>query len=94
MEPYFGDGEADLSRQVAQYADEDLELARTFVRAYAEQMLAYGRPLRPGFTERFPTYMLLDRLIIWQFAQRIGVWWDPKLSLQEWASAYTSLEVF
>jgi len=94
MEPYFGDGETDLSRQVAVYADEDLELARTFVRAYMEQLHACNRPLRPGFAERFPIYMLLDRLIIWQFAQRHGVWWDAGLSLREWASPYTSLAIF
>jgi hypothetical protein len=35
--------------------------------------------------------MLLDRLIIWQFAQRHGVWWDADLTLREWASQYTSL---
>jgi len=94
MEPYFGDGETDLSRQVAAYADEDLELARTFVRAYVEQACVCNRPLRSGFTERFPIYMLLDRLIIWQFAQRHRVWWDARLTLREWASQYTSLRVF
>jgi aminoglycoside phosphotransferase (APT) family kinase protein len=94
MESYFGDGEADLPRQVSVYADEDLELARNFVRAYREQMLGLDRPLRPGFAERFRIYMLLDRLIIWQFAQRHGVWWDPNLTLLEWAGPYVSLEVF
>jgi hygromycin-B 7''-O-kinase len=93
MEAYFGDGEADLSRQAAVYADEDVGLARTFVRAYAAQMGAAGRPLRPGSAERFPVYMLLDRLIIWQFGQRHGVWWDAGLCLREWASPYTSLKV-
>ena len=94
MEPYFGDGEADLPRQVAVYADEDPAYARAFVEAYSEEMRACGRPLRPGFAERFRLYMLLDRLIIWQFAQRHGVWWDPELTLQAWASPYTALEVF
>lgn len=94
MEPYFGDGEADLSRQVAVYADENVELARAFVGAYVEQMGVCNRSLRPGFAERFPVYMLLDRLIIWQFGQRHGVWWDARLTLQEWASPYTSLVVF
>lgn len=89
MEPYFGDGEADLSRSVAIYAGQDLALARAFVQAYVS-----GRPLRPGFAERFPIYMLLDRMIIWQFAQRHGVWWDERLTLREWASRYTLLELF
>jgi aminoglycoside phosphotransferase (APT) family kinase protein len=94
MEPYFGDGEADLSRSVAVYAEEDVELARTFVRACVGQARACGRPLRPGFAERFVIYMLLDRLIIWQFGQRHGVWWDEGLTLREWAGQYTSLLVF
>lgn len=93
MEPYFGDGEQDLSRSVAWYADEDLELARAFVQAYVHETCKRHKALRPGFTERFPIYMLLDRLIIWQFAQRHGVWWDDRLTLREWASQYTSLEV-
>jgi hygromycin-B 7''-O-kinase len=93
MSCYFGDGEADLARQVSMYADEDVELARNFVRAHMEQMLEYDRPLRSGFAERFRIYMLLDRLIIWQFAQRHGVWWDPRLTLREWAGPYVSLEI-
>ena len=88
MEPYFGDGEVDLSRSVAVYADKDLELASEFVRAYTR-----NTSLRRGFAERFPVYMLLDRLIIWQFAQRHGVWWDADLTLREWAGRYTSLAV-
>jgi len=94
MEPYFGDGEADLSRSVAVYAEEDLELARAFVRAYVTGARRYGRPLRPGFAARFPIYMLLDRLIIWQYGQRHGVWWAPSLTLREWAGPLTSLSVF
>jgi hygromycin-B 7''-O-kinase len=89
IEAYFGDGEADLSRSVAVYAERDVELARAFVQAYVR-----GRPLRPGFAERFLVYMLLDRLIVWQFGQRHGVWWDEHLTLHEWASPYTSLAVF
>jgi hygromycin-B 7''-O-kinase len=93
MEPYFGDGEADLSRSVAVYAAKDPALARAFVQAYLKQSLAYGNPRRYGFAERFPIYMLLDRLIIWQYGQRHGVWWDPGLTLREWASPFTSLTV-
>jgi hygromycin-B 7''-O-kinase len=93
MEPYFGDGEADLSRSVARYTDQDPALARAFVQAYSKQALVHGNPRRRGFAERFPVYMLLDRLIIWQYGQRHGVWWDPKLTLREWAGRYTSLTV-
>jgi hygromycin-B 7''-O-kinase len=93
MEPYFGDGEADLSRSVAVYTDENPQLARAFLETYTEHARAHNRPIRPGFSNRFPIYMLLDRLIIWQFGQRHGVWWDAHLTLREWASTYTSLSV-
>jgi hygromycin-B 7''-O-kinase len=94
MEPYFGDGEADLPRQASVYADEDLELAREFVASYGEGMRRQDRPIRPGSADRFRIYMLLDRLIIWQFAQRHGVWWDPSLTLRQWAEPYVELDVF
>lgn len=90
---YFGDGEADLSRSVASFSAEDNDLARAFLQAYMNQAADGGRPLRTGFTTRFPLYMLLDRLIIWQFAQQHGVWIDASLTLREWASPYTSLSV-
>jgi hygromycin-B 7''-O-kinase len=52
----------------------------------------HQKPPRPGFAERFAVYMLLDHLIIWDFAQREHMdWWDQRLSLQEWAEPYTSL---
>ena len=87
MEASFGDGEMDLSRQVARYLDEDVELAREFARAY----LGHRAP-RPGFAERFPVYMLRDRLIIWEYFQRPGIkpWWDPELTLKGWAEPYTA----
>ena len=67
MEAFFGDGEVDLSRQAAEYAQEDPELARAFVRRYLEL-----RPVRPGFEERFLAYLLRDRLVIWEYFQRPG----------------------
>jgi fructosamine-3-kinase len=89
MDAYLGDGEQMLVRSVAMYAEQDVDLAREFVRAYVR-----CRPLRPGFAERFPIYMLFDRTLLWQFGQRHGVWWEPSLTLKAWASPYTSLLVF
>jgi hygromycin-B 7''-O-kinase len=86
MEAHFGDGEADLSRAVAMYLDESLALAAEFVEAYTGK-----KPPRPGFAERFPIYMLHDRLIIWDYFQRIdSLFWDENLTLRDWASPYTS----
>lgn len=88
-EAYFGDGEEDLARSVAGYAAQDPELARQFMEAYRA-----GRPLRPGFAQRFPIYMLADRLIIWEYGQRNGIWFEPGAILRDWAGRYTSLSLF
>lgn len=48
---------------------------------------------RPGFMQRFPVYMLLDRAIIWEFIHRHEPhWWDGKHTLRDWASPYLFLE--
>ena len=61
-------------------------LAGAFVRAYLA-----GRPARPGFAARFPVYMLDERLAIWEWAQRERlVWWEPSLTLRQWAEPFTS----
>src|SRR5258707_8810221 len=65
MGGHFGDPEADLSRTSAMYFDENPELAREFVITY----LATHSP-RPGFGSRFQIFMLLDKMIIWEFVQR------------------------
>jgi aminoglycoside phosphotransferase (APT) family kinase protein len=89
MDAHFGDGELDLARCVAVYSEADVALARAFVRTYT-----HLRPLRPGFAGRFQVYMLVERLLCWQFGQRHGVWWQPDLTLREWVEPYVSLEVF
>ena len=88
MEMYFGDPEADLVRSVAGYLDEDPALARAFVAAYRE-----CRPPRPGFAERFPLYMLRDRLIFWEYFHRPDQRWPAaQTTLPEWASRYMRAE--
>lgn len=86
MEAHFGDGEADLSRTIAMYLDENLMLAQEFAQAYVENI-----SLRPGFAERFPIYMLHDRLIIWEYIQRNGnVAWNATKTFRDWSSRYIS----
>lgn len=83
---YFGDGEAALSRQVARYLEREPALAGEFVRAYLA-----GEPPRPGFAERFPVYLLDERLAIWEWAQRERLaWWDAALTLRAWLEPFTS----
>ena len=89
MEAHFGDGEADLSRPIAEYLNEDLHLARAFLEAYRAQ-----KPLRPGFAQRFPVYMLLDRTILWDYFQHNGLcWWDESWTFRDWASQYVSPDI-
>lgn len=85
MEGHFGDGEADLSRQIGEYLNEDSQLAGEFFAAYRKH-----KPLRPGFAQRFPVYMLLDRVILWEFFQHQGWrWWPEHWTFRDWASQYT-----
>jgi len=84
---YFGDGETDLSRITAEYFDQDPELARDFLTAYLQL-----RKPRPGFRERFSLYMLLDRLIIWEYIQRHETDIASKMgTLRNWTERYTQI---
>lgn len=96
MECYMGDGEADLVRMSAVYIESEPKpaLAAIFVGAYADARAAHGRPTWPGFAERWSLHMLLDRLIVWEYGQRTGpAWWEPTLSLREWAEPFTAMTV-
>jgi hygromycin-B 7''-O-kinase len=84
---YFGDGETDLSRTAAEYFDQDQGLAREFLTTYLKL-----RPPRAGFLGRFRLYMLLDRLIIWEFFQRHEPDRARKLgTLRDWTERYTRI---
>ncbi len=89
MEGHFGDGEVDLSRQIGEYLNEDSRLAGEFFAAYRKH-----KPLRPGFAQRFPVYMLLDRAILWEFFQHQGWrWWPEHWTFRDWASQYTHPDI-
>jgi hypothetical protein len=89
MTAHFGDGEADLSRSIAWYLKIDPRLAQEFLDTYRSQ-----KPPRPGFAWRFPIYMLLDRVILWEYFQRNGLRaWDESWTFRDWASQYTSPDI-
>jgi hypothetical protein len=89
MGMYVGDGEVDVVRSVAEYTKRrSPEVAFAFVRAYRNR-----QHLRPGFAERFQLYMLADRLVIWEYGQRNGVWFDKGLTFREYAEPYVNLKV-
>lgn len=89
MGAHFGDGEADLARPIGEYLNEDAQLARTFLDAYRAI-----KPLRPGFINRFPVFMLLDRAILWEFFQRHNLrWWPASWTFRDWAGKYMTPDV-
>ncbi len=84
MTAFVGDGEIDLCRSVAAgIVSQNAALSSAFARAYLER-----RPPRDGFRERFPVYMLLDRLLIWEYGQRNSVWFDESTCLRDFAERY------
>jgi hygromycin-B 7''-O-kinase len=87
MSAHFGDGEADLARQVGTYLRETQELADEFVQFYLD-----NKVLQPGFAERQQLYMLYDSLIIWSFWQGHagGLPEDKTLTLEQWARPFVS----
>ena len=87
MTAHFGDGEADLARQVGTYLRETPELADEFVQVYLQDKI-----VQPGFSERQQLYMLYDSLIIWSFWQGHagGLPEDKTLTLEQWSSPFVS----
>ena len=84
-ETYLGDGEYDLARSYCDYMRVP-GLAGAFLETYFAQ-----RPPRPGVVARLRHYVLHDRLIIWEYAQRNGVWVRPGQSLRSWAEPFLQL---
>ncbi|EKE13767.1 MAG: phosphotransferase protein [uncultured bacterium] len=88
MESYFGDCEVDLSRMFLKLHENDKELAYIFLNTYLRR-----KKIRRGFSDRFAIYIVLDRLLVWEWAQRTGkLWWDPDMSLSDWCKRYTKLD--
>ena len=87
MTAHFGDGEADLARQVGTYLRETQELADEFVQFYLN-----NKVVQQGFAERQQLYMVYDSLIIWSFWQvhAGGLPEDKTLSLEQWAGPFVA----
>lgn len=85
QEWYFGDSEIDLYRTASCYVEsQDIDCLEIFLNTCLEQ-----KQIRPGFKKRLPVYVMLDRMIIWEWAQRNkNVWWDKSLTLREWGEPF------
>ncbi|MDX2006200.1 MAG: phosphotransferase [Meiothermus sp.] len=81
MTLHFGDGEADLARQLGWYLRKDPPRATVFANEY----IRLKRP-SAGFARRQQVYMLYDCLIIWEFFQRwVSGMPEQPSCLREWA---------
>jgi hygromycin-B 7''-O-kinase len=78
MTAEVGHPEADLCRSIAHYHYRGLGEQHAFLAAYREAHTA-----RPGFAERFPVFMLQERLLIWGYGQRHTVWFPEGLTLRQ-----------
>src|SRR5215213_5947532 len=85
MIAHFGNGEADLARQVGTYLREFPRLADEFVQAYLDHKV-----VQPGFVKRQQLYMLYDRLLIWTFWQGHagGLPENKARNLEQWAGPF------
>lgn len=81
MTASVGDGESDLCRQFAVYVDQEPASASAFMAGYFDYA-----PMRPGFRERFPIYLLDERLTLWEWLQRTSPdWWQSStIGLRDW----------
>jgi len=89
MESYFGDREVDLSRMYVQLQSRKIKLGKEFIQAYLNK-----KPAREGLKKRFPIYIIADRLLVWEWAQRTGkIWWKKDLSFRDWCERFTQLDI-
>ncbi len=87
MTAHFGDGEADLARQVGAYLRDASVLADEFVLTYLQ-----NKPVQPGFVERQQIYMIYDSLLIWEFWQRHagGLPENNALTFEQWSGPFVA----
>jgi aminoglycoside phosphotransferase (APT) family kinase protein len=78
-----GHPEADLCRTLAQFSFEGWDGEESFMAMYRAV-----HPASPAFEERFPAFVLWERLLIWQYGQRNRVWFPSDLILRSWVEPY------
>ncbi len=71
-----------LLAEVSRAAPQEGTAVRTYTRL---------RPPRSGFAHRFRHYALHDRLIIWEYGQRNGVWFRPDETLRSWVERFVEV---
>ena len=92
MQGYFGDGEADLSRNFGEYLvakEEPEERAYRFLNAYVRTR--GEQAIRPGFTKRFAMYMLMDKVGLWAYGRKEG-WFDGFADFRTYCEPFINLK--
>lgn len=85
MEAYFGYGESDLARTYTRFIESNRQdLAEVFIHKYAE---ATGLDI--GMVKyRLPAFLVMDRVIIWEWIQRPAHNLSEPYSFRDWMSRY------
>ena len=65
------------------------ERAYTFLAAYLRTR--GEQAMRPGFSERFAVYMLMDRMLMWAYGRREG-WFDEFADFRSYCQPYLILD--
>jgi hygromycin-B 7''-O-kinase len=83
----FGHPESDISRLFIVYQENNqINLGYQFISSYLTNKTDVN-----NFIKRFPFFVLLDRLIIWDWAQRTNkAWWPTNWSFERYAGQFIS----
>ena len=82
-----GHPECDLSRPLATFQHFGLPGRGEFLAAYRE-----GQPEQPGFAQRFPVFMLWERLLIWSYWQAHNGF-EQGLGMRTWIEPYVGTTI-
>jgi aminoglycoside phosphotransferase (APT) family kinase protein len=80
-----GHPESDLARPLATFRQYRIPGLDNFLAAYRE-----AQPELPGFQQRFPVFMLWERLLIWEYWQR-NKGFKESLGLRQWTEPYVRM---
>ena len=80
MEARFGHAFEDLPRQYAAYLEAQRpDLANSFLAGYG---------LKDEDLVFFDCFMVVDRLIVWEYGVRMGKWWSADETFSDWIQKY------
>jgi len=91
MEYYFGDGLADLVRLTAMYLDNYKNKAPDLIRVFVEGYFSKVAK-EENIIEKFKLFMLMDRLLVWEYGIRPDVtWFNKNDSFSDYVKRYINI---